>query len=33
MYGSGDKEYDYMRGIDPASEDDMENYDDEWWNY
>ena len=29
MYGSGDKEYDYMRGIDSASEDDMENYDDE----
>lgn len=32
MYGSGDKEYDYMRGIDPASEDDMENYDDESWD-
>ena len=33
MYGSGDKEYDYMRGIDPASEDDMENYyDDEGWD-
>ena len=32
MYGSDDKEYDYMRGIDPASEDDMENYDDEGWD-
>ena len=32
MYGSGDKEYDYMRGIDPASEDDMENYDEEGWD-
>ena len=40
-YGCDDKEYDNMRGFDPASEDDMEdngmsryveNYDEEGWN-